>query len=88
MSNYLKPNNHLHRDIEIGMENLPIGYPNLQSGETEHNRIFNYIMRNTTQPRGIIIKNPVIEEVRSKNEASCNIASNDQNDCPMQSEKF
>ena len=70
------------------MENLPIGYPNLQSGETEHNRILNYIMRNTTRPPGIIIKNPVIEEVRSKNEASCNIASNDQNDCSMQSEEF
>ena len=48
--NYLKANNHLHWDIEIDMENLSIGYLNSKSDETEDNKIYNYIMRNTTQP--------------------------------------
>ena len=86
--NYLKANNHLYRDMEIDIENLPIGYSNLQSGETEDNKIYIYITRNTTQPLDIIIENPVIEEVGSKNDASCNIAINIQNDCTTQSEKF
>lgn len=45
-------------------------------------------MSNTTQPIEIIIENPVIKEVGSKNEASCNIARNNQNVCPKQSEHF
>ena len=45
-------------------------------------------MRNTTQPLKIIIENPVIEEVVSNKGASCNIASNIQNDWAIQSEKF
>ena len=45
-------------------------------------------MRNTTQPLKIIIGNPVIEEVVSNKGASCNIASNIQNDWAIQSEKF
>ena len=32
------------------MENLSIGYLNSKSDETEDNKIYNYIMRNTTQP--------------------------------------
>ena len=51
----LKANNHLYRDIKIHMENLPIGYPNLQISETEVNKIYNYINRNTTQPLDIYI---------------------------------
>ena len=53
--NYLKANNHLYQDIKTDMENLRIGYPNLQIGKTEDNKIYNYIMRNTTQPLDIII---------------------------------
>ena len=39
LSNFLKANNHLQRDIEIDMENLPIGYPNSQSREAETQKI-------------------------------------------------
>ena len=45
-------------------------------------------MRNTTQPLYIIIENLVIEEVTSKNEASYNIASNNQTDCTIQTKMF
>ena len=45
-------------------------------------------MRNTTQPLYIIIENPVIEEVTSKNEASCNIASSNQTGCTIQTKTF
>ena len=87
--NYLKANNNLYRDIETDMENLLIRYSNLQNGETEdNNKIYNYIMKNTTQPLDTITKNPVIKEIDSKNETSCNIASNNQNDCTTQSKKF
>ena len=47
-----------------------------------------YIMRNTTQPLKIIIENPVIEEVVSNKGASCNMASNIQNDWAIHSEKL
>ena len=45
-------------------------------------------MRNTTQPLKIIIENPVIEEVVSNKGASCNMASNIQNDWAIHSEKL
>ena len=51
---YLKANNHLYRDIKIHMENSPVGY-HLQISETEDNKIYNYINRNTTQPLDIYI---------------------------------
>ena len=71
------------------MENLLIRYSNLQSGETEdNNKIYNHIMKNTTQPLDTITKNPVIKEIDSKNKTSCNIASNNQNDCTTQSKKL
>ena len=45
-------------------------------------------MSNTTQPLKIIIENPITQEVVSNKGASCNIASNIQNDWAIQSEKF
>ena len=39
LSNFLKANNHLHRDLEIDMENSTIGYPNSHSGETGAHKI-------------------------------------------------
>ena len=72
---YLKANNDINRDKEFDSEKLLIGYSSLHSGETKDD-IYNYIMKNATQPLNIITKNWVIEEFRSKNESSYNITSN------------
>ena len=47
-----------------------------------------YIVRNVIQPLDIIIENPIIGEDGTKDEVSCNITDNDQNDCMAQSEEF
>ena len=56
---YLKANNYINRDKEFDLENLLLGYSSLQNGETEDNNIYNYIMKNATQPLNIITKNSV-----------------------------
>ena len=47
--NYLKLENHLYREFEIALENLPTGYPNFQN-ESSVDNINNYIVKNETQP--------------------------------------
>ena len=81
--NYLKLDHPLYRDIEIALENLPAGYPNLQNEGSEDN-IYNYIVKNVTQPLEIIIENIVVEDL-SQDKASCSI---DQNNGVTQYEKF
>ena len=82
--NYLKLNNHLYRDIKIVMENLPTGYPNLQNEGSEDN-IYNYIIKNVTQPLEIIIENSVVEDLSQDRACSIDI---DQSNCVTQCEKF
>ena len=55
-------NNHLYRDIEIDMKNLPEELLNLQKNSFLEENILTYIIRNFTQPIDIVIKNQVIEE--------------------------
>ena len=82
--NYLKLSNHLYRDIKIAMENLPTGYPNLQIEGSEDN-IYNYIIKNVTQPLEIIIENSVVEDLSQ--DRACSIDT-DQSHCVTQCEKF
>ena len=56
---YLKANNYINRDKEFDLENLLLGYSSLQNGETEDNNIYNYIMKNATEPLNIITNNSV-----------------------------
>ena len=53
------------------MENLPAEYPNLQNQGSEGN-IYNYIVKNVTQPLEIIIENTVVEDL-SQDRASCSM---------------
>ena len=67
------------------MENLLAGYPYLQNEGLEGN-IYNYIVKNVTQPLEIIIENTVAEGL-SQDRASCSIDI-DQNNVVTQCEKF
>ena len=82
--NYLKLSNHLYRDIKIAMENLPTGYPNLQNEGSEDN-IYNYIIKNMTQPLEIIIENSVVEDLSQDRACSIDI---DQSNFVTQCEMF
>ena len=53
------------------MENLPAEYPNLQNQGSEGN-IYNYTVKNVTQPLEIIIENTVVEDL-SQDRASCSM---------------
>ena len=53
------------------MENLPAEYPNLQNQGSEGN-IYNYIVKNVTQPLEIIFENTVVEDL-SQDRASCSM---------------
>ena len=53
------------------MENLPAEYPNLQNQGSEGN-IYNYIVKNVTEPLEIIIENTVVEDL-SQDRASCSM---------------
>ena len=55
-------NNHLYRDIEIDMKNLPEELLNLQKNSFLEENILTYIIRNFTQPIDIVTENQVIEE--------------------------
>ena len=66
------------------MENLPTEYPNLQNEGSENN-IYNYIVKNKTQPLEIIIENAVVEELSQVRACSIDI---DQNEWVTQCEKF
>ena len=66
------------------MENLPTGYPNLQNEGSEDN-IYNYIIKNVTQPLEIIIENSVVEELSQDRACTIDI---DQSNCVTQCEKF
>ena len=58
------------------MENLPTGYPNLQN-EGSKNNIYNYIVKNKTQPLEIIIENAVVEELSQERACSIDIDQNE-----------
>ena len=55
-------NNHLYRDIEIDMKNLPEELLSLQKNSFLEENILTYIIRNFTQPIDIVTENQVIEE--------------------------
>ena len=76
-------NNPIYRDIEIALENISAGHPNLQNESSEDN-VYNYIVKNVTRPLEIIIENAVAEDLL-QDRASCSI---DQNNGVTQCEKF